>query len=131
MAVTFEELFNHKSEIRDCELLTYEAGKIVVGTRVNESNCNPYGTAHGGYLFTLCDNTAGLLGYSLGHYVVTMNSSISFLKSVRSNEKLTVTAEMVHDGTSSKVCEVEIRDENGSLICKAMFTLFPVKKIEE
>ena len=126
----FDALFNHVYDVRDCELLVYKKGKVTVKTKVNESCCNPYGMAHGGFLYTLCDNTAGLLGYSLGSYIVTMQSSISYLSGAKCDDELVIEAEVLHDGRSSKVCEVSITSAD-RLICKATFTLFPVKKIEE
>ncbi|MBR4471267.1 MAG: PaaI family thioesterase [Erysipelotrichaceae bacterium] len=131
MDLNFDSLFNHVYDVKDCELITYERGRIVLRTIVNESCCNPYGMAHGGFLYTLCDNAAGLLGYSLGSYVVTMQSSINYISSVRNGEILTIEAKAIHDGRSSKVCELVVCNEKGTLICKATFTMFVVKKIEE
>ena len=131
MGMTFDELFNMTFEFRDCRLETFEKGLVVVKTVVNSSNTNPYGFAHGGYLFTLCDNVAGLLGYSLGWYVMSQQSSISFTSSVKEKEELLIRAECVHDGRSSKVCEVSIYNEKGKTVVKGLFTLFPVKKVED
>lgn len=131
MGMTFDELFNMTFEFRDCRLETFEKGLVEVKTVVNSSNTNPYGFAHGGYLFTLCDNVAGLLGYSLGWYVMSQQSSISFTSSVKEKEELLIRAECVHDGRSSKVCEVSIYNEKGKTVVKGLFTLFPVKKVED
>ncbi len=131
MGMTFDELFNTTFEFRDCRLETYEKGLVEVKTIVNPSNTNPYGFAHGGYLFTLCDNAAGLLAYSLGYFVMSQQSSISFISSAREDEELLIRAECVHDGRSSKVCEVSVYGEKGKTVVKGLFTLFPVKKVED
>ena len=39
----------------------FEAGHVVVTTKVVEKSLNYFGNAHGGYLFTLCDQVAGLV----------------------------------------------------------------------
>ena len=54
--MSFEELFNFTMQFSDCELLSLEEGHILLKTIVNKSDANPYGMAHGGYLYTLCDN---------------------------------------------------------------------------
>ena len=41
-------------------------GHVVVTTKVVESSLNYYGNAHGGYLFTLCDQVSGLVVVSQG-----------------------------------------------------------------
>ncbi|MBQ9690502.1 MAG: PaaI family thioesterase, partial [Eggerthellaceae bacterium] len=62
------KLFNKTVEFKDCNLSVYEPGHVVLTTPVNVTNLNPYENAHGGYLFTLCDSTAGAVAYSLGSY---------------------------------------------------------------
>ena len=55
-------------------------GLVVVTTKVVDSSLNYYGNAHGGYLFTLCDQISGLVVISLGLDGVTLQSSINYLK---------------------------------------------------
>ena len=122
--MSFEELFNFTMQFSDCEPLNLEEGHILLKTIVNKSDANPYGMAHGGYLYTLCDNAAGVLGYSVGYYVVTQQSA-------KVDETLKIEGKLLHNGRSSKVAEVTITNESERLICKGTFTLFPYKKIEE
>ena len=39
----------------------FETGHVIVTTKVVEKSLNYFGNAHGGYLFTLCDQVAGLV----------------------------------------------------------------------
>ena len=39
----------------------FETGHVIVTTEVVEKSLNYFGNAHGGYLFTLCDQVAGLV----------------------------------------------------------------------
>lgn len=128
--ITFDELFNHAIEFSNCELISADKQKVAIKTIVNESDVNPYGFAHGGYLFTLCDTICGALGYFLGYYVVTQQANINYIKSARINDELFVTAETIHSGSSSDVCDVKIANQNGELIAKAQFTLFNTQKID-
>ena len=129
--MTFEELFNKTVVFKDCELLDYEKGHICLKTIVNESDTNPYKKAHGGYLYTLCDDLAGLIGYSLGYYVVTIQSSISYLRQIEVNETITVEGKSIHSGKSTDVVEVNILSEDGTIALQALFTLFNIKEVDK
>ena len=58
----------------------FETGHVIVTTKVVEKSLNYFGNAHGGYLFTLCDQVAGLVAISTGDYAVTLQSNINYLK---------------------------------------------------
>lgn len=127
---TFDDLFNHVMEFSNCELISADKQTVRIRTVVNESDANPYGYAHGGYLFTLCDTICGLLGYCLGYYVVTQQANINYIKSAKVNDELFVTAQTLHSGATSDVCDVKITNQNSELIAKAQFTLFNTQKID-
>ena len=125
MEEIFESLFDREMDFRNASLKSYEEGRILIETQVTKENVNPYGFAHGGYLYTLCDSTAGLIGYSLGDYIVTQQASISYIRSAALNDVLTVEGICIHNGKTTKVAEVTITNQEQRLICKATFTLFP------
>ncbi|MCR4633547.1 MAG: PaaI family thioesterase [Erysipelotrichaceae bacterium] len=129
--MTFDELFAKRMSFASSRLISIEKGKVLFEAEVEESDTNLYGIAHGGYLYTLCDTAAGILAYTLGSFAVTQQADIRFIAPAKEKEKLIVEAAALHDGRSSKVAEVKISDEKGKLFCKASFTLFPVKKVEE
>jgi acyl-CoA thioesterase len=128
--ITFDELFNHTVEFKDCILISADEKEVRIKTTVNESNTNPYGFAHGGYLFTLCDTICGALGFCMGYYVVTQQASISFIRSARLDDELIISAKALHCGSTSDVCDVQITNQDDELIIKAQFTLFNTQKIE-
>ena len=76
---------------------------VVVTTKVVESSLNYYGNAHGGYLFTLCDQVSGLVVVSQGVDGVTLQSSINYLKAGRLGDVLTIHGECVHSGRTTRV----------------------------
>ena len=75
--MTFSDVMDMKLVFEGAKLLSCKEGEAVYTIRVNESDVNPYGFAHGGYLFTLCDNMAGMIGYTLGYYSVTLQANIN------------------------------------------------------
>lgn len=128
--MTLEEVLNKTVCFKDCQVVSYEAGKLAITTKVDKSDTNPYGIAHGGYLYTLCDDLAGLTAYSLGDLAVTMQSSINYLRPCREGDVLEFKSEALHDGKTSKVVEVTACSKD-KVICKASFTLYCTGKAEQ
>ena len=75
--------FDAIAAFENYEIEKMRDGHVVVTTKVVESSLNYYGNAHGGYLFTLCDQISGLVVVSQGVDGVTLQSSINYLKAGR------------------------------------------------
>ena len=58
--------FDAIAAFENYEIEKMRDGHVVVTTKVVESSLNYYGNAHGGYLFTLCDQVSGLVVVSQG-----------------------------------------------------------------
>ncbi|CAM2979911.1 PaaI family thioesterase [Streptococcus pluranimalium] len=106
------------------DLILEEAGHIVVSTEVVDKSLNYYGNAHGGYLFTLCDQVAGLTCLSLGSEAVTMQSNIHYMRAGRLGDFLTIDGTCLHNGRKTKVVEVVISNQAGEAVAQASFTMF-------
>ena len=106
-------------------------GHVVVTTKVVESSLNYYGNAHGGYLFTLCDQISGFVVISQGVDGVTLQSSINYLKAGRLGDILTIHGECVHSGRTTRVVDVDITNQDGANVCKATFTMFVTGERDE
>ena len=128
--MSFDSLFNRTVEFRDCELVSYEKGNVTLKTIVNETDTNPYGITHGGYLYTLCDTLAGLVGYSLGNYVVTLQGNVNYISQAKTGDELLLIGKAIHDGKSTKVVETQILCKD-RVICKCSFTLFVIAEVKE
>ncbi|HEM2808763.1 PaaI family thioesterase [Streptococcus suis] len=105
--------------------------RVMLTTTVSESSLNPYGMAHGGYLFTLADSVAGLTIVAQGSYAVTLQSNIHYMKAAKPGDDLSVIGSCSHDGNRTKVVEVKIENQDGKLIASASFTMFVTGKIEK
>ena len=127
--MSFDEFFNVTFEFRDCELIKQDKGNVVIKTIVNKTNVNPYGKAHGGYLYTLCDSLAGVVGYTLGHYYVTLQANINYMKAVNLNDELYLEGKCIHEGGTTAVIEIEIKNNDAS-VAKGQFTLFKIGEVE-
>ena len=106
------------------DLLLEEEGHILVATEIVEKSLNYYGNAHGGYLFTLCDQVAGVTCLSLGSEAVTMQSNIHYMKGGRLGDTLRVEGTCLHNGRQTKIIEVSIMNQLEQAIAQASFTMF-------
>lgn len=116
--------FDAISAFENYEIQSMQDGQVVVTTQVVDSSLNYYGNAHGGYLFTLCDQISGLVVISQGVDGVTLQSSINYLKAGKLGDKLTITGTCVHKGRTTRVVDVDIHNQEGTQVCKATFTMF-------
>ncbi len=104
--------------------------EVLLTTKVTEKSLNPYGIAHGGFLFTLADSVAGLTTVARGAYSVTLQSNIHYMKAAKLGETLSVIGSCTHDGSRTKVVEVKIENQDKQLLASASFTMFVTGKVE-
>lgn len=123
--------FNSITVLDDFNVEMLDDQRVMLTTTVSESALNPYGMAHGGYLFTLADSVAGLTIVAQGSYAVTLQSNIHYMKAAKPGDDLTVIGSCSHDGNRTKVVEVKIENQDGKLIATASFTMFATGKIEK
>ena len=104
--------------------------EVLLTTKVTEKSLNPYGIAHGGFLFTLADSVAGLTTVARGAYSVTLQSNIHYMKAAKLGDTLSVIGSCTHDGSRTKVGEVKIENQDKQLLASASFTMFVTGKVE-
>ncbi|HEM3212966.1 PaaI family thioesterase [Streptococcus suis] len=100
--------------------------EVLLTTKVTEKSLNPYGMAHGGFLFTLADSVAGLTTVARG----TLQSNIHYMKAAKLGDTLSVIGSCTHDGSRTKVVEVKIENQDKQLLASASFTMFVTGKVE-
>ena len=86
---------------------------------------NPFGMVHGGALYTLADNAAGVAVHTDGRAYVTQAGSLHFL---RNQPEGTVRAQgrVRYRGRATCLAEVDITGEDGTLLATGEFTFFRV-----
>lgn len=104
--------------------------EVLLTTKVTEKSLNPYGMAHGGFLFTLADSVAGLTTVARGSYSVTLQSNIHYMKAAKLGDTLSAIGSCTHDGSRTKVVEVKIENQDKQLLTSASFTMFVTGKVE-
>ncbi len=109
------------------ELVSEELNHVKISAQVQQSVCNNYGYAHGGFLMTLSDVAAGLTAFTDGRNYVTQSSNFQFLGNVKSGMVL-AEGTVLHRGKTVTSVRVEVTDESGKLLCEGLFSMFCVQK---
>ncbi len=113
------------------EIIKLEEGEMQLKTVVTEKALNPYGYAHGGFLYTLCDTVAGGTAATLHAYTVTLQSSINYIKSACLKDELLVIGKCIHNGKSTKVIETKVYNQKEELLCSCQSTMYKVGDMKE
>lgn len=85
---------------------------------------NPYGSVHGGVLYSFADIVAGTTAALEGVFATTVNGNMNFLEPGLNTENLYCKATAVRCGRSLSVYKVEISDDDGKLIDDGSFTFY-------
>lgn len=128
-----EGCLNHLSDLRGFEAVeneTLEPGYVVNEVTVPDGATNLHGKAHGGFLMQLVDVAACMAGYSMGKMNVTQSVDIHFVGTVSINDRISISALVVHDGRTLQIVEVRIIDSSGKLCTRATATLFVVGEVD-
>lgn len=114
----------------EMEILEIREGYVYTRVKKRKELENIYGDLHGGCLYTIADNMAGVAASTYGYYVTTVNGSIQYLKAARNTEYVYCEAKVIKPGRNISVVLVRIKDDQGMLLNTAEFTYYNLKKKE-
>jgi acyl-CoA thioesterase len=86
--------------------------------------CNGFEIAHGGISFAFADSALAFASNSHGRQAVSIETSISHVKSIRSGDTIIATALEKSLANSIAIYEVTINKENGDLVALFKGTVF-------
>ena len=112
--------FTNGIVLKKCEP-GYAEAELVPAPTSNSNIGFPH--IHGGILFTMADSVAGTAAMAHGNVCVTLNSSISYVKSATRGLPLKAVARKIHQGKRTGVYDVEITEE-GVSIARGTFTMY-------
>ena len=107
------------------EMESAERDKAVFKLVIRPESKNPYGSVHGGAIYTMADNAAGAVAHSDGRYYVTQTSSLHFLRN-QAEGVVRAEARIRHRGKSTCLVDVDITGEGNILLATGQFTYFCV-----
>jgi len=105
-----------------------EPGRARVWADLKPEHLNNWGSAHGGFLYTLADSAFALASNSRGCLAVALSTHMEYIKASRPGVRLEAEAREVHLGRSTGVYSVEVR-AGGALL--AMFTGTAFRKADK
>ena len=109
------------------ELLSVEPDAAFLRLQVRSESKNPYGVIHGGALFTMADNGAGIAANTDGRHYVTHTSSFT-LVSNQMGGTVYAEARVRHRGKTTCLVAVDITGEDGKLLATGEFVYYHVDK---
>jgi len=102
------------------KLVKLKEDYAVMEAKLDENSMNPYGIAHGGYLFGLLDTTAGYAACTCGYQVLTLNSTINYVSQCNC-DLVRAEAKAIKSGKHIKIYEVNLYDGD-NIICNGTVT---------
>ncbi len=110
----------------------YRLGYCRLHYTVKEEMLNGFGIIHGGALFSASDSAFALACNSQGRLSVALDVTISFIKSAKVGDILTVEAKEIHTGNSTSFYNVTTTNEKNEIIALFKGTAYRTgKKVYE
>ena len=103
-------------------VIELDEGHAVAELHVNPNHLNPIGSVHGGCLYTMADIAAGTAASTYGYNATTLCSDIHYLNAGLNTSYLRAEARAIKHGKRTMVFEVNIQDQDNTLLCKATVT---------
>lgn len=92
-----------------------EDESVTLKAELTEESMNPYGIAHGGFLFGLGDTAMGMIIAKNKKLGVTLNSNIHFLRPGK-GKYIKARGEIIKEGKTICVAKASIYDEEENLL---------------
>lgn len=105
------------AELLGIRLKKVDTGYALAEMTIREDHLNGVGTLHGGVIFSLADYAFAVAVNSGGVPTLAINAGISFFKPPR-GPVVSAEAKEISSGRKICCCEVEVRDEDHTLIAK-------------
>lgn len=106
------------------EFAALSAGYCKCRMPVRESIANPYGSMHGGALYSLADITTGFAACAFGKYVSTVDGHMNFIRPAMNTDYVECEAKVVRQGKNISVYQAEIKSAEGELLETATFSFY-------
>lgn len=110
------------------EILEIERGYVKGKLSVTDKVLNPYGSVHGGCLFSLADITAGLAACTYGTYASTINGDMEYILPAMHTEYIICEAKEIRQGVHVSQYEALLYDDKEQLIDRADFAFYMMNR---
>ncbi|MFT3846034.1 MAG: hotdog fold thioesterase [Lacibacter sp.] len=113
------------------EIIDIKDGYCKVKMTVREEMTNGVGLVHGGILFSLADSALGFASNSRNKQSVSLDTSISFIKTASPGNILVAEATELYNGNSTGHYLVSIVNQNNQLIAQLKGCCYRTGKLTE
>jgi acyl-CoA thioesterase len=111
------------------ERLEERTGFCKLQMTVRAEMCNGFEIAHGGITYSLADSALAFASNSNGKHALSIETSISHIRSVKSGDTLIAIADEKHRSSRIGIYEVRVENTEGELVGLFKGTVF-VKDVE-
>ncbi len=111
------------------EVLEIKEGYSKIKMLVRSEMVNGFGIVHGGIAFSLADSAFAFACNNRNVLSVALDTSINFLKPVHVGDELTAEAKEVHNGRSTGLYHIEIKNQNNHIVAVFKGTCFRTDKV--
>lgn len=118
---------NQYMQALDMELIELEPGYAKGRMKVSPKLHNPYGSVHGGALYSLADVISGFAACSYGTFASTISGNMNFIKPAIKTQYVTCEASEVRQGHQVSVYEVTLTNDNQEVLETGTFTFYMMK----
>lgn len=99
-------------------------GYLRIQMQVRPEMCNGFDIIHGGIIYSLADSALAFASNASGRHAVSIEASISHLKSVFSGQIISATATRIKEGKNIAVFRVSVTGPDNGLIADFRGTVF-------
>lgn len=114
-------IYNHM------ELVSVSPDRARYQLTIHSDSKNPYGIVHGGAIYALADNAAGVAVHSDGRSYVTQTGTLHFLSN-QTRGTIYADATVRHRGRHTVLAVVDILGDSGKLLATGEFTFFRIER---
>lgn len=110
------------------EVIEVKEGYSQIRMNVRKEMINGFGIVHGGVAFSLADSAFAFACNNRNVLSVALDTSINFTKPVHVDDILTATATEIHNGRSTGLYQVQIRNQHDHVVAIFKGTCFRTNK---
>ncbi len=106
------------------ERMEESTGYCKLKMQIRKEMCNGFGIAHGGITYSFADSALAFASNSHGKKAVSIETSISHIKSLKIGDVIIATAQEQNCSTRLGIYEVKIEKADGELVALFKGTVF-------
>ncbi len=110
------------------EILDIKQGFVKAKMLVTKEILNPYGSVHGGCLYSLADIVTGVAACTYGYYSSTINGSMDYILPAMNTEYIICESVQIRQGRHVALYEANLYDDKGQLIDKGRFSFYMMNR---